>query len=60
LYARSALGLNPMAHAACNDFNKKMYRHELAVSTGFAVYITLGERIDTDIRITAKLGTASY
>jgi hypothetical protein len=49
-----------MTQTACNDFNKKMYRHEPAVSTGFAVYITLGKRLDTDIRITAKLGTASY
>jgi hypothetical protein len=42
LHAPTALGLKPMAQAACNDFNKKMYRHGPGVSTGFAVYITLG------------------
>jgi hypothetical protein len=25
LHQHTALGLNPMAQAACNDFNKKMY-----------------------------------
>jgi hypothetical protein len=25
LHEHTALGLNPMAQAACNDFNKKMY-----------------------------------
>jgi hypothetical protein len=35
LHARTALGLKPMAQVACDDFNKKMYRHGLGVSTGF-------------------------
>jgi hypothetical protein len=52
----------PETHGArrLQRFQQKMHRHEPVVSTGFAVCITLGERIDTDIRITAKLGTASY
>jgi hypothetical protein len=34
LQADTALGLKAMAQAACNDFNKKMYRHGPGVSTG--------------------------
>jgi hypothetical protein len=29
------LAMKPMAQAACNDFNKKIYRHGPGVSTGF-------------------------
>lgn len=35
LHAHAALGLQPVAQAACNDFNKKMYQHGQGVSTGF-------------------------
>ncbi len=35
LHARTALGLKPMAQAACNDFNKMMYRYGPGVSTRF-------------------------
>jgi hypothetical protein len=35
LQARTALVLKPIAQAACNDFNKRMYRHGPGVSTGF-------------------------
>ena len=35
LHAPTALGPKPMAQAACNDFNKRMYRHGPGVSTGF-------------------------
>ena len=35
LRARTTLDLKSMAQVACNDFNKKMYRHEPGVSTRF-------------------------
>jgi hypothetical protein len=35
LHARTELGLKPIAQVTCNDFNKKMYRLKLGVSTGF-------------------------
>jgi hypothetical protein len=41
LHANVVLELNPTAQAACNDFDKKMYRDGPGVKPGFAVYITL-------------------
>jgi len=35
VHEHTALDLNPMAQAACNDFNKMMYRYGPGVSTGF-------------------------
>lgn len=35
LHAQTAPDPKPMAQTACNDFNKKMYRHGPGVSTGF-------------------------
>jgi hypothetical protein len=34
LHANAVLCLNPLAQAAYNDFNKKMYRHGPGVLTG--------------------------
>jgi hypothetical protein len=42
LQTHSALGLKPMAQAACDDLNKKMIDTGRVYPPGFAVYITLG------------------
>jgi hypothetical protein len=42
LHAPTALGLNPMAQAACNDFNKKLIDTTRVYQPSFAVYISLG------------------
>lgn len=41
LHAPTALGLKPLAQAACNDFNKKTIDSDRVYQAGFADLITL-------------------